>query len=211
MLRYILTELREHIPYSIFSAAAALLVVGILNAFYLAIDQGGFTPAARELFHLFHPVHMLLSATATTAIFWKHERRLWKAVTVGFLGSVLICGFSDIIFPFLGGRLLGVPMHLHICVLEHPLNVLPFAAVGIFAGLIAAASIPRATVFSHTSHVFISSMASVFYIVSYGLENWMGLISGVFAVIILAVVIPCCISDIVIPLLTTSNISNHLR
>ncbi|MHC4236360.1 MAG: hypothetical protein ACYSUQ_14680, partial [Planctomycetota bacterium] len=33
-----------------------------------------------DLFHLFHPVHMFFSAAATTAMFWRYERRLIKAM-----------------------------------------------------------------------------------------------------------------------------------
>ncbi|MGI6318153.1 MAG: hypothetical protein GX263_03450 [Firmicutes bacterium] len=200
-MKHILAELKDHIPYSVFSAAFALIVVAIFSAACFLIDQSKFSAAAGDLFHVFHPVHMLLSATATTAMFWKHWHNPARAVVVGFLGSVMVCGISDIIIPLLGGMLLGESMHLHICILEHPVMVLPFVFVGIVTGLAAAEVIPRATVFSHTSHVFISSMASVLYLLSYGLANWMGVIGSVFIIIILAVVLPCCISDIVLPLL----------
>lgn len=200
-MRHILTELKDHIPYSVFSAAFALIVVAFFSAACFLIDQGKFSTVSGNLFHVFHPVHLLLSSVATTAMFWKHWHNPARAVVVGFLGSVLICGISDIVIPWLGGLLLGVSMHLHICVLEHPVKVLPFVFIGIITGLAAAEVIPRATVFSHTSHVFISSMASVLYLLSYGLVNWMGVIGSVFIIIILAVVLPCCISDIVFPLL----------
>jgi hypothetical protein len=200
-VKHILAELKDHIPYSVFSAAFALIVVAIFSAACFLIDHSKFSAVAGDLFHVFHPVHMLLSAAATTAMFWKHWHNLSRAVVVGFLGSVLVCGISDVIIPWLGGMLLGVSMHLHICILEHPVMVLPFVFIGIMTGLAAAEVIPRATVFSHTSHVFISSMASVLYMLSYGLVNWMGVIGSVFIIIILAVVLPCCISDIVLPLL----------
>lgn len=203
-MKNILEELREHMPYSVFSAAFALMMVAVLTVGCFLIDQEKLPVAAKSLFHVFHPVHMLLSSTATTAMFWKYKRSLAQAIAVGFLGSVVICAASDTIIPFLGGRLLGVHMQLHICILEHPFLVLPFVVVGIFTGLVAAEGIPRSTVFSHAFHVLVSSMASVLYLVSYGLDNWMELIGGVFSVVILAVVIPCCISDIVFPLLATS-------
>lgn len=204
-MKHILVELKNHIPYSVFSAAFALIAVGIFSAACFLIDQSKFSHIAGDLFHLFHPVHILLSSTATTAMFWKHWHNLPRAIIVGFLGSVVVCGISDIIIPWLGGTLLGVSMDLHICLLEHPFMILPFAFTGIVTGLFAADVIPRATVFSHTSHVFISSMASVLYLLSYGLVNWMGIIGSVFIVIILAVVLPCCVSDIVLPLLAVSS------
>lgn len=201
IMKHILEELKEHIPYSVFSAAFALIVVAIFSAICFLIDGSKLSYVSGDLFHVFHPVHMLLSAAATTAMFWKHWRNLFRAIVVGFLGSVVVCGISDIVIPWLGGMFLGASMHLHICILEHPFMVLPFVFVGIITGLAAAEVIPSATVFSHTSHVFISSMASVLYLLSYGLVNWMGAIGGLFIIIILAVVLPCCISDIVLPLL----------
>jgi hypothetical protein len=200
-VKYILAELKDHIPYSVFSAAFALIVVAIFSAGCFLIDQSKLSAVAGDLFHVFHPVHLLLSAAATTAMFWKYWHNPSRAVVVGFLGSVLVCGISDIVIPWLGGMFLGVSMHLHICILEHPFMILPFVFIGIVTGMVAAEVIPRATVFSHTCHVFISSMASVLYLLSYGLVNWMGAIGSVFIIIILAVVLPCCISDIVLPLL----------
>lgn len=200
-MKHIMEELKEHIPYSVFSAAFALIMVAFFNAVCFLIDESKLSYVSGDLFHVFHPVHMLLSSAATTAMFWKHWHNPSRAIVVGFLGSVVVCGFSDIIIPWLGGMFLGVPMDLHICILEHPFMVLPFVFIGIITGLAAAEIIPRATVFSHTSHVFISSMASVLYLLSYGLVNWMGAIGSVFVIVILAVVLPCCISDIVLPLL----------
>ena len=37
--------------------------------------------ASFMIFHLFHPIHLLLSAIATTAMFWRPERRLFKATS----------------------------------------------------------------------------------------------------------------------------------
>jgi hypothetical protein len=44
-------------------------------------------------------------------------------------------------------------------------------------------------------------MASILYVVSVGLTGWMEHFGMVFFFTILAVLIPCCISDIVFPLL----------
>jgi hypothetical protein len=208
---YLLEELKEHIPYSVLSSVFALVVVGLLTAVCSLIDIDRFPKAAKSMFHLFHPAHMLLSATATTAMFWKHERRLFKAILIGFFGAVLLCGVSDIIIPFLGGRLLGASLELHICILEDPLLVMPFLFIGIFTGIVAAESIPRATFFSHTAHVFVSSIASVLYLVAFGFVNWITLTGAVFVLVFLAVVIPCCLSDIVFPLLLVKRSKQEFK
>ncbi len=198
---HIFKDLKEHIPYSVLSSVFALVVVGLLTVICGLIDIDRFPEAAKSMFHLFHPAHMLLSATATAAMFWKHERRLLKAILIGFFGAVLLCGASDILIPYLGGRLLGASLELHICIIKDPLLVMPFLFIGIFTGIVAAESIPRATFFSHTAHVFVSSIASVLYLVAFGFINWIALTGAVFVLVFLAVVIPCCLSDIVFPLL----------
>jgi hypothetical protein len=160
---------------------------------------------AGRLFHVFHPLHLLFSATATTAMFWRHDKALPKAAIIGFVGAVVVCGISDIIIPFVAGELLGVKMHLHICVIERPGLILPFVLFGIFTGLVVPAAI-QSTIFSHAAHIFISSMASILYLVSFGLTEWIYVGGMVFIYMVLAVVIPCCTSDIIFPLLLTKKV-----
>ncbi len=165
------------------------------------------TAASSMIFHLFHPIHLLLSALATTAMFWSHERKLLKAVIIGFIGAAGVCGVSDIFMPFLAGKLLGVDnMHLHWCLIEHTQMVLPFIGLGIVCGLLAPGRISQATQFSHSSHIFVSVIASLFYLLSFGVNNWMdeNVFPYVFIIVLLCVTIPCCISDIIFPLLSVS-------
>src|SRR5690606_26553856 len=70
----------------------------------------------RPLFHLFHPLHMLFSAAATTAMFWRYDQRFVRAIIIGFIGAVGVCGLSDIIIPHAAVVLLGQQMAMHICV-----------------------------------------------------------------------------------------------
>lgn len=121
-LAHVRDELYTHLPYTIFSSAFGLIVMGILSFIAFFLDETRFPEASAGLFHIFHPVHILLSATATTAMFWRHEKKLFKAVLVGFFGSVVICGISDVFIPFLSGRLLGVAMELHICLFDRVLE-----------------------------------------------------------------------------------------
>ncbi|MFA5088686.1 MAG: hypothetical protein WC552_06590, partial [Candidatus Omnitrophota bacterium] len=200
-VRYVLGELGNHLPYSIFGVALGLVLMGLLTFFAILLQsENALGRASEELFHVFHPIHVLFSAVASTAMFWKHEKRIWKAAFVGVFGSVVICALSDIFFPFWGGLLLNVDMHLHICVLEEPFLILSFAAVGVLAGFLITTAIERSTEYSHSLHVFVSSVASILYLVSFGLNGWTDMIGGVFLITIVSVVIPCCVSDIVFPL-----------
>ncbi|MCX7705886.1 MAG: hypothetical protein N2115_06490 [bacterium] len=199
---HLFEELKHHLPFSILSVCFGLILMGILN-FITFCDFSDMKLRSALLFHVFHPTHLLFSAIATTAMFWQHERRIIKAVVVGFVGSVFICGASDIIIPYISGFLLGTDMHLHICILEHPLIVLPFVILGILAGFFAPGTLEKqeGVIFSHSLHVFISSMASILYLTGYGLIDWIDRIGAVLVYTVLAVILPCCTSDIVFPLL----------
>lgn len=201
-LMHILTELGEHLPYSIFGVAVAILIMGILTYFAIIMKaQALISLASRELFHLFHPLHILLSAMVTTAMFWKNEKRLVKALIIGLVGSIAICAVSDILLPFFAGRLLGLSLELHVCLLEHPHIIMPFAVVGTLCGLLVPQIIEKSTQYSHSVHVFVSSMASLLYLISFGLTDWLRLVGVVFIITIIAVMLPCCLSDIVFPLI----------
>ena len=94
-------------------------------------------------------------------------------------------------------------MHLHICVVEHPQIILPFLFVGVLVGFIAPGTIEKheGVIFSHSIHVFISAAASIMYLVSFGVTHWIHQVGAVLIYMILAVVLPCCTSDIIFPLL----------
>jgi hypothetical protein len=138
-------------------------------------------------------------------MFRRYDGRFIRTVAVGLSGALLVCGLSDYIFPHFSLLILGkAPSHWHICMLQHPEIVYPFALVGVALGWLAAASIERATYFSHTIHVSISTMASIFYLVGpMGRIEWVDRIGSVFFLTIVAVMVPCCFSDILYPLLLT--------
>jgi len=206
--RQILEELREHLPYTVF---AALIGVGLMSliSFGAALTgrQSLLPEASQGLFHVFHFSHLFFSAIATTAMFWRHERLLLKTIGVGFFGTVLPCGTSDVIFPFLGGKVLGVSMEFHLCIAQHPLLVLPFLFGGIAVGFLLP-SVQRSTLFSHAGHVILSSTATMLYLVSFGVADWLRFSALVFLLLIAAVMVPCCTSDIVFPLLFTRPIKS---
>jgi hypothetical protein len=163
-----------------------------------------------SLFHFAHPTHVLFSAAATTTMFlvWQGGRMLTAAL-LGLIGSLGICSISDILIPWVGGALLGTSPHLHLCIVEHPLYEVPAAMIGVVAGTLVSRRAWRSTLFSHSGHVLISTLATVFYLLpsvadAYGGGYAMlapGLAVAVLATVVLAVMLPCCISDVVFPLL----------
>lgn len=196
----ILTELRHHLPFSVGAVAIALVVLAIANVGLKVSDA-----SMMQLFHVCHPLHLLVAATATTGMFYLYEHKVMKAVLIGILGSAPVCSLADIAFPFLGGLLLGTKMELHICALEEPWLVWPCVAVGVATGIAGASFLKRITLYSHSAHVFVSSFASAIYLISFGLKDWTSQFGWVLLIVLVAVMVPCCLSDIIFPLLFTKH------
>ena len=218
----LLHELREHTPFSVSAVAIGLIVAGticVLGSQTHGVDgvvsesaRAGHDHAGHDcqptfaqlFFHLFHPAHMLFSAAATTAMFVRYERKIAKAILVGLVGAIGVCGVSDIVVPHLSLMILGTKAPWHICVLEHPGLVLPFAGVGVVIGITSAIGVSKSTLISHSLHVLVSTMASIFYMVRpLGLVAWIDDLGKMLMFVIVAVMVPCCVSDIVFPMLMT--------
>ncbi len=205
----LIAEFAHHLPYTIVGTLIAMGGVWWIGVQQLnANGMPQLLEQSRALFHLFHPLHICLSAIATTALFWRHDRRLIRAVVVGVLGTTIPCGLSDYIFPYVGGRLLGQAMHFHVCVIEHPQLFFSFLLLGLLAGLWAEERLVGSHLFSHGAHIFVSSTASLLYLISFGFTGWMfdvRLVFPAFLVIVIAVWVPCCLSDIVVPVAAAAD------
>jgi hypothetical protein len=189
-----------------FTAISAAVAIALLRIYARTVNNEQMAELAWRWFHIFHPVHIFLSAVVTTAMFYRHEKRLPKAIIIGLAGSLVICGVSDVLFPFLGGTIFGVEIDFHLCLIKHPELVLPFALFGIFLGLILSwKTYGRAqTIFPHSLHVLVSTMATLLYLATFGLT--MPPIAGAFLIVFLSVIVPCCISDIIFPLFFSKNV-----
>ena len=211
-----MVELRDHVPFSVSAVAIGLTVAGAICILGFGIgdshtgtghghDHGSgdaISNPAELFFHLFHPAHMFFSAAATAAMFHRYEQKPLKALIIGMIGAVGVCGVSDIVMPHASLAILGVETPWHICMWEHPGLAFPFAIVGVFVGVAAAGSVVKSTLISHSLHVFASTMASIFYMVGpLGMLAWIEDIGKMFIFVVIAVVVPCCLSDIVFPLL----------
>ena len=192
-LGYVSTELRRHAPFTVAGAATGIV---IMAGFVLGdVPQ----QTSRLLFWAFHPLHVLLSALVTAAIYRLHGgRRFWPTLVIGYLGSVGIATLSDSLIPYVGEWMLGLPNRgVHFGFIEKWWLVNPLALVGIWIGC----RWPRTRV-PHAGHVLLSTWASLFH-----MTMALGGIPDVFTVIVigtflfLAVWVPCCTSDIIFPLL----------
>jgi hypothetical protein len=205
-------EFAHHLPYTFISSLLGMVIIWVFAGSRIRQGAALLHEELDWFFHVLHPMHLCLSAVATTSVFWRHEKRLLKAVLVGFFGTVIPCGLSDYIFPFIGGKILSQPMELHVCFMQHPMIVLPFVAIGIIGGLLFEERLAGSSVFSHGAHVFVSSLASLLYLASFGFTGWMSdfnLVFPAFLVVVAAVWIPCCISDIVVPVSVVHSHCKH--
>jgi len=206
-------EFTRHLPYTTVGSLIAMAGVWWFGAQQLHAGQAEtlFTQS-RSLFHLFHPLHVCLSAIATTSLSWRYDRQVARAILIGALGTIVPCGLSDYVFPYLGGVVFGQTMEWHVCLTDHPQVFWPFLALGILGGFLAEKRLAGSHLFSHGAHVLISSTASLLYLISFGFTSWMvdaRFVFPAFATIVLAVWVPCCISDIVVPVSTAHRFHAH--
>ena len=190
MLKRIAKELRRHAPFTAFGALTGIIIMVVI--------VWGNVPSgiSQAVFYTLHPIHVVLSALVTTAMYARYKRcKLWLAILIGWTGSIGIATISDAIIPYFGGALLHVPMEFHIPFIEKWwVNLAALTGVGICYW-------KPATKMPHFGHVLLSTWASLFYFTSFGVANWVPLLPFVFLFLFLAVWIPCCTSDIVYPLL----------
>lgn len=214
----LLGELMCHFPYAVFSVAFSLAILSLINYFSdgsssVASACSGHGHAhhhhahggADALFHSFHFMHIVFAATGTLITFLRFSKNYVKAAVVGIISTSIFCMISDVIFPYIGGELLGVDMELHICFAYELPNVLPFLFIGVINGFIMSqhheGKQSTYSLTSHAVHILISSLASMFYLVSHGFTAWQQNIGMVFLLLIGAVVVPCTLSDVVVPMM----------
>jgi len=201
MIKRIIEELREHAPFTLFGALTGILLIFLL--------QGLPHEAAHSIFYVLHPAHVLLSALVTASMYQLHTCRrrgekcdlkcnLWLLLIIGYVGSIGIATLSDSLIPFLGETIVDMPhRHAHIGFIEAWWLVNPLAIIGI-----AIAYFRPSTKVPHYFHVLLSTWASIFHILmakGHGV-HWT-LYLPIFLFLFIAVWLPCCISDIVFPLL----------
>jgi len=197
MFKQISEELKNHAPFTIFGVITGIIIMVLFQKLPFKTSY--------NIFFILHPMHVVLSALVTASMYKFHrygrdkgKGNLWILLAIGYVGSIGIATLSDSIIPYLGETLLDMPhRQVHIGFIEKWWLVNPLAILGI-----AIAYFKPATKFPHTGHVLLSTWASLFHIIMAVGEtlNWFSYIV-IFFFLFLAVWMPCCISDIVFPLL----------
>ena len=190
MIRLIAHELKEHAPFTALGALTGIIIMVIVVL--------GNVPhhISDTVFHTLHPVHVLLSALVTTAMYMRYKKsKVWAVILIGWTGSIGVATISDAIIPYLGGSLLNAHMEFHLPFIEEWwINFVALAGIAIGYW-------KQTTKIPHFGHVLLSTWASLFYFTAFGVADWIRLLPYVFLFLFLSVWIPCCSSDIIYPLL----------
>jgi len=207
MFKQISKELKIHTPFTIFGAITGILIMVSFKKMPLNISY--------NIFYILHPIHVVLSALVTASMYELHTCKrisgkcirgkcnLWVLLIIGYIGSIGIATISDSVIPYLAETILKMPNRgIHLGFIEKWWLVNPLAIIGALI-----ACFKPATKFPHAGHVLLSTWASLFHIImamGAGVIYWF-VYAAIFIFLFFAVWIPCCISDIVFPLLFVKN------
>jgi len=192
MIKNILQELKHHAPFTLFGALTGVLIIMV---FYRISSSISF-----HVFYVLHPLHVILSALVTASMYKIYAKKAnpFTLILIGYFGSVGIATLSDSIIPYIGEIMLNLPNPgLHLGFIEKWWLVNPLVFLGI-----AIAYFSPNTKFPHAGHVLLSTWASLFHIIM-ALGGTISLAAYIVISVFLfiAVLIPCCLSDIIFPLL----------
>lgn len=225
-IKFIGAELRAHSPFT--------LVGAFLGILFMLLFKDISKENALRLFAVFHPLHVVLSAMVTAALFKVHRKAasFLLILVIGYVGSIGVATLSDSILPYLGQTVLGATLpthaalhtldapdhdhgpdcdhahepHLHLGFIEEWYLVTPAALLGVIIAYV----LPRTKV-PHAGHILISTWASASYILMTSPEQMsLAFIIGMFIALFIAVWVPCCLSDIVFPTLFLRTDGVHL-
>jgi len=186
-IKRLIHELKHHTPFTaIASITSIIITLAIIYLFKSTINP--------EAFHSLHLLHLLASSFVSAAVFYKYKKNIFQATFVGVVSAILIGSISDIIFPWIGGQILSLHTSFHLPLLEIPLIVIGTSILGSLLGIWL-----KRTRLPHFIHVFISAFASLFYILAFSSNFSILFIIISIIIVFLAGIIPCCISDILMP------------
>ncbi|MGE5296120.1 MAG: hypothetical protein ACM3VT_14955 [Solirubrobacterales bacterium] len=217
----ILAELKAHAPFTLFGSLTGIAM--------MLLFRNMPESTAYNLFYVFHPLHVTLSAVVAGSIFRLHERArsFLTVLLVGYVSSVGVATLSNSVIPFFGESILGVAIPTeseahgghqaqapstgeseaaHVDEHQGPKIHLGFIEEwyivnpAAFLGLFIGYLLPR-TKLPHAGHILVSTWASAAHILM-NMQSDVTLLTivGMCVVLFIAVWVPCCTSDIIFPM-----------
>lgn len=212
LIKLIVHEVSEHAFNSVLAVSLGMLFVWMLP---FEITHGScvchshvkslWVSYKNLPFHILHYSHTFFASITATLTAVRFSRSIWKSVLVGLFVPPVFCTLSDVMFPYWGGKLMGVEMALHLCVVQNIVAVSFLIVLGVIFGLLGsfkttAANGIRLAASSHFLHDFVSAAASLSYLVSFGYYGWTHNLVYVFLLMLVSVLLPCMMSDFVLPM-----------
>jgi hypothetical protein len=207
MFKQISKELKVHAPFTFFGAINGIMIIIIFQKIPSRLSY--------NIFYILHPIHVIFSALVTASMYELHKYggfsrkcNIWILLIIGYVGSIGIATISDSIIPYLGEIMLRMPnREVHLGFIEKWWLINPLAVVGI-----AIAYFRPTTKIPHAGHVLLSTWASLFHIIMAigGSLHWFKYVA-IFLFLFFAVWIPCCLSDIVFPLLFVKKANENIK
>ena len=211
----IMVEFYHHIRLSFFAVVLAMLVIAFWPTKVLGQELywivNGEMWNGGMFFHLFHYPHITFAAATSLLTIYRFSTNIFLAIGVSLIFPVVLCTLSDILLPYLGAKLLGITMDLHLCIACNLPVVGFFLLAGILAGsfLCWIQSCERRlfsiTLITHFAHEFVSAIASLVYLVGFGFYAWQQYLLTTLVLMLVAVILPCMMSDFFVPLLVTKS------
>lgn len=195
--RELLHELRHHAP---FTATATLIAIALV----LFLQYITKTNISKSFFGVLHPIHIIASSLVSAGIYYKYKNKVLPALLIGIFGAILIGSISDILIPWLGGNLFSLKTAFHLPLIETPFIIFGAAILGSGIGIFT-----KRTKLSHFTHVLLSVFASLFYLLAFSQTLNLFQFLAAFIIIFVSVIIPCCVSDIIIPFLFLGKNIKH--
>ncbi|MBW6442244.1 hypothetical protein K0A97_00475 [Patescibacteria group bacterium] len=198
-LKNFLIELKEHIPFTILATLTGIIITIFCLYWSKKEISGG-------LFESIHFLHVIMSAIVTSGIYYKYKKNPLTSILIGTFGAIFMGSLSDILLPWVGGNMIGLQINFHLPLLEMPFIILGISLLGGFIGMKT-----RITKIPHFIHVFLSVFASLFYILAFSNSFNIAYFIGGFFIVFLSVIIPCCISDILLPFVFIKEKSKKIK
>lgn len=233
-LNAVFVELRSHAPFTLFGA-----VTGVLAMLLFAGAAPQVSHRLFQVFHPTHVVLSAI-VTASLFRLHETKRGFLVVLVVGYVGAIGVSTLSDSVLPFFGESILGVAVpthadahsqeaetgadadhdhadepheygsagrpHVYLGFIEDWYLVNPAAILGILIAWFW----PR-TKFPHAGHILISTWASSFHMLMNTHRDLSAMMFlGVFIVLFIAVWLPCCVSDIIFPMLFVRSPHLHV-
>jgi hypothetical protein len=188
-------ELSTHWKFTAGAVVISALIISVLKVQYFPEAA----PETESLFEGFFISHLFFAALTPASLLSKYKSSLWLGIIVAILTSSITCTLSDIILPYLGGKVLGYNMHFHVCIIEEPVVSWSFIIVGAVLGYALSRFVRRLSRFTHGLHIFLSSTAAGMYLITYGVSVISVKALLFLPILIVSVLIPCVMNDIGVP------------